>query len=517
MNREGVVIGSGGTAKERSVDLLIISEALAGVARELLGPAPLQQKADKVLEYVFGALDGQNQRSVWLELDGVRYGKPASCSTIAMHTEEVRVDDQPRGMLYAAYHDGALLDEKEVELLQETATLLGWSIRDLEEKLALTESEKRSRRLANRLQKEMIDRAEALAGKTSYLEGILRSSEDAIITTDLEARIVEFNPGAERILGYSTEEMKGRKVGDIWENAEERDKILESVTESGGVRNYETRLKTKHGEFKEISLTLSRLRDDQGRVLGTVGISKDITEEKAVKRELELLNRNFRETLHFINHEFKNSLMVIGGFVRRLMDSEDDPGRLEQLKIVYSHSKFLEAMALDFLVYAELEHGEFQIRKRPVNNFYEDVILPAMVGLKERYPDSFQSYDTTMGGVGQVELAGDPNLLRIVYRNLFGNALKYRRTDGKISYGVEHRPRSYLFNVWNEGPGVPKTEVEQIFEKFYRVPDETTREKRGTGLGLYNIRRIIEAHGGTIWCESEPGKWINFLFTLPKD
>ena len=111
---------------------------------------------------------------------------------------------------------------------------------------------------------------------------------------------------------------------------------------------------------------------------------------------------------------------------------------------------------------------------------------------------------------------GDPGLLEIVFRNLFGNALKYRKENGKIAYGVEECSDHYLFNVWNEGPAVALDKVELIFEKFYRADDETTRNKRGTGLGLYNIRRIIEAHGGKIWCESRPGQSINFLFTLNK-
>ncbi|MFH1115757.1 MAG: ATP-binding protein, partial [Pseudomonadota bacterium] len=128
-----------------------------------------------------------------------------------------------------------------------------------------------------------------------------------------------------------------------------------------------------------------------------------------------------------------------------------------------------------------------------------------------------QSYDESMGGVGNVRLVGNRGLLETVYRNLFGNALKYRSEDGKIAYGVIDKGDRYVFNVWNEGPGVPVDQVEKIFQKFYRVPDETTRDKRGTGLGLYNIRRIIEGHGGRIWCESEPGILVNFLFELPKE
>ena len=142
------------------------------------------------------------------------------------------------------------------------------------------------------------------------------------------------------------------------------DKILQAVIDSGGITNYETTLRCKSGDLVEISLTLSLLKDEEGKPLGTVGVSKDIGKENATRRELERLNRNYRETINFISHETKNSLIVMGGFLRRLLNSETDPDRLKQLNIVYHHSQFLEAMSKDFLVMAELEHGEFQVRKR---------------------------------------------------------------------------------------------------------------------------------------------------------
>jgi PAS domain S-box-containing protein len=359
-------------------------------------------------------------------------------------------------------------------------------------------------------------RTEALASQSGYLEGILRSSADMIITTDLESRIVEFNPAGEKLLGFAAEEIQGHKINEVWADAFERETILEEVQTSGGIKNYKTKLKRKDGILVEVSLTLSLLKDNEGRILGTVGISRDIAHDNAIRRELERLNKNYREAIHFINHENKNSLLVIGGFVKRLLDTETDPKRRKQLEIIYHHSTFLEAMSHDFLTMADLEQGEFQIYKQEIENFFQQIILPAMVGLKERYPNSFENYDETMGGVGTVPVYGDPRFLEIVYRNLFGNALKYGARGGKIAYGIVDLGDKFLFNVWNEGPGIELEEREKIFEKFYRIRNDVNRSKRGTGLGLYNIRRIIEAHGGEIWCESEVGSWVNFLFTLPK-
>lgn len=517
LNPDFFCLDADSMAKTVTPELLKKLAGLLSVSRDLIGNAPLREKMGHVITDIRAALFDADHRVVWCEIDQNIFGHRENLSEEAVVAKDITVEGKKRGRLLVTRAPHGLGGPEEDYFLQEVANLIGRQVEIADLEAMLRRSEERYKKLAVNLKKEMWTRTEALAKETGYLEGILRCSEDMIVTTDLNSRIVEFNPGAEKMLGYTAEEMQGRKIEDVWVDPEERQRILNAVTTSGGIKNYQTKLRTKQGEIKEISLTLSLLKDEEGKVLGTVGISKDIGKENAIRRELERLNRNYRETINFISHETKNSLIVIAGFVGRLLDKETDPAKKDQLNVVYHHAKFLEAMSKDFLVMADIESGKFQVRKERIDNFYEQVILPAMLGLKERYPDSFQSYDESMGGVGAIELLGSPGLLEIVYRNLFGNALKYRRPGGKIAYGVSRQENGYVFNVWNEGPGVPYEEVEQIFEKFYRCHNDATRDKRGTGLGLYNIRKIIEAHGGHIWCETKPGEWINFLFYLPKE
>lgn len=491
--------------------------ALLAISRELLGKGPLPKKIEQVLQHIRAGLDSDSDTTVWVEMDEKVLGSPPSLESSEHTMAPLEVEGRTRGHIHVCRPAASKFHVEEVFFLQEAAGLISRQLEIADLETMLRNSKERYRKLARNLAQEVWARTEALTKDTSYLSGVLRCCDDMIITTDLEQRIVEFNLAAEKMLGYTAEEVQGRKITELWVDPEERDRILDEISVTGGVRNYETRLRAKDGSVIEISLTLSLLRDEENKVIGTVGVSKDIGKEKAIRTELERLNQNYKEMIHFINHETKNSLVVMSGFLRRLIKKETVEERKKELEIVYHHSQFLEAMSRDFLLMAELEHGEFQIRKRLITNMYEEVIYPAMIGLKERYPESFESYDTSMGGVGGVSLMGDVGLLEIVYRNLFGNALKYRHPGGKIAYGVTFLGNAYLFNVWNEGPGVPLDQVEKIFEKFYRVQDETTREKRGTGLGLYNIRRIIEAHGGRVWCETQPGQWINFLFILPKE
>ena len=489
---------------------------LISVSRTLMRKSSLDVKLTEVVRLIEDSLGGGPHLKVWIELETKIFGSVPERVDGIISVQKIGVDNTAKGRLCANFSlEQKILPEDEY-FLQEAADLVGRQLEMSELETMLRHSEERYKKLAANLAKEMWSRTEALSQERSYLEGVLMSSADTIMTTDLEGRIVEFNPAAENLLGYSAEEVQGKPVGDIWVDPQERERILKEVITTGGISNYQTQLKHKSGKLVEISLTLSVLKDGEGRILGTVGVSKDVGEEKAIMRELERLNQNYVESVHFISHEMKNSLLVIGGFIKRLLNSETDPSRKSQLEIIYHHSKFLEAMSRDFLTMADLEQGEFQLRLETIGDFYEQVILPAMHGLKERYPNSFQSYDASMGGVGAIRVEADPRLMEVVYRNLFGNALKYGKPNGRIAYGVVFGEREYIFNVWNEGPGVEPHEAEKIFNKFYRVKNEATKDKRGTGLGLYNIRKIIEAHGGRIWCESKPGHWINFLFTLPR-
>ncbi len=508
--------GSDESFELTTTQLLTKFRVLLAIGRGLLGKDPFDQKIQSLISHLSRLLGNRSGITTWVEIDGKIFGEIPESIYGNLTVKDINVENRTRGRICAKYGPNEKIFPEDEYFLQEVAELIGRKIEVHELNLMLKRSEERYKKLAENLSQEMWRRTEALASQSGYLEGILRSSADMIITTDLDSRIVEFNPAAEKLLGFSPEEIQGHKINEVWVDTLERNTIFEEVQNSGGIKNYKTKLKKRDGEIVEISLTLSLLKDNEGRILGTVGISRDIAQDNAIRRELERLNKNYREAIHFINHENKNSLLVIGGFVKRLLDTEADPKRREQLEIIYHHSTFLEAMSRDFLTMADLEQGEFQIHKQEIADFFQQIILPAMIGLKERYPNSFKNYDETMGGVGSVPVYGDPRFLEIVYRNLFGNALKYGSPGGRIAYGVVDLGDKFLFNVWNEGLGIEPEEREKVFEKFYRIQNKMARAKRGTGLGLYNIKRIIEAHGGAIWCESEVGSWVNFLFTLPK-
>jgi len=130
---------------------------------------------------------------------------------------------------------------------------------------------------------------ESLRDRVRYLEAVIDHSADVIITTDRDSRIVEFNRGAERLLGWTREEAIGKPATMIWLEPDERHRVMSVVQQKGSVVDYETRIKTKSGRVIDLSVTLSLLRNEAGEVIGTVGVSKDIRKRKKLERQLKKL------------------------------------------------------------------------------------------------------------------------------------------------------------------------------------------------------------------------------------
>lgn len=222
------------------------------------------------------------------------------------------------------------------------------------------------------------------------------------------------------------------------------------------------------------------------------------------------------DALHFITHELKNTVIGIVGLAKLLMRTEEDPDRKGKLKIICEQAKYLETMSGRFLLSDQLEQGQIEIKAETIDDLFEEVISPVIAILSKDSGSTLLESQKRMENRDPITVSGDKNLLRVVFQNLLGNALKYRDPNGKVSFDFKDLGHTYQLNVWNSGPGVAPDETERIFDKFYRSDDTATQDIKGSGLGLYNTRQIVEAHNGKLWCETEPGTWVNFVFTLPK-
>jgi signal transduction histidine kinase len=174
-------------------------------------------------------------------------------------------------------------------------------------------------------------------------------------------------------------------------------------------------------------------------------------------------------------------------------------------------------MIQKYLQLGRIESGRMEVNKTRIPVFGE-ALAPILEDEKQQLAArKMEVILENEEAFRKVEAVADPVLLRVVFSNLIGNAIKYGREGAKIWCGFREEPADFLFYVKNEGQGIPADKLARVFEKFARLDGELERKQRGTGLGLFNAKEIVEKHGGKIWAESAEGKWANFLFTIPKD
>ncbi|MGD0282948.1 MAG: response regulator, partial [Dissulfurispiraceae bacterium] len=403
-----------------------------------------------------------------------------------------------------------------------------------------------------------------ISGAKTYLKNVLDHSADIIMTTNINTEIVEFNSGATRKLGYTKEEIVGKKASMLWVNPEERQQVAKMLERDGYVANYETQLKTKQGAVIDVSLTLSALRDGDGKLLGTVGISKDITEkkrlEKAVEernielqelnekledkvfertKELEKANRELERSnmlksrfISTISHELRTPLNSILGFSELLLDEAPGPLTERQkrhITNIYSSGTHLLQLINNVLDIAKIESGKIELH-------YESFLISHAVAEVESVIRSLadkkkQTLVTTTDGVPFI-LADKIKFKQILY-NLLSNAVKFTPEGGTITLHAEVVNADNLpvqarnlavysdkndfikLSVKDTGIGIKHEDLERVFSEFEQGDSSLSRKYEGTGLGLALSKRLVEVHGGEIYVESEEGVGSTFTIIMP--
>mgnify|MGYP000689971452 CR=1 FL=1 len=244
-----------------------------------------------------------------------------------------------------------------------------------------------------------------------------------------------------------------------------------------------------------------------------LGRSRDDLQKTA--NALQQWVQNYLEALEFITHELKNQiaamkinlLAVRDGYVGRVSEEQK-----EALDDVGQAIHRAEEMILNYLNLSRIEKGELQVRARPVH-VESDVLRPVLSNLRGRL--EARRMQVEVDCQEDLIVQADPALLQIVWENLLGNAAKYGKQGGRVRVSGRRIEGGLAeFHVWNDGPGVPADQMGRLFEKFFRIPSRVEQE-RGTGLGLFLTREILRRHRGDIRAESEYGRWIDFIFTLP--
>jgi len=391
----------------------------------------------------------------------------------------------------------------------------------------------------------------------TYLQGVFDDSEDMIATTDDKGRIVKFSKGGERILGYTANEIAGRSAADFYVDKAERAKILETLKRSGAIHNYETKLQRKDGSYVDISLTISQMKDRSGNVVGTVGVSKDITNEKRLReelkgknkeleelntrleekvidrtRELERINKELRRAneikARFIanmSHELRTPLHSIIGFSEVLLDKTfGDINEKQQRHIsnILTSGRHLLHLVNNILDLAKIEAGKVELSYETFGVAgVVDEVLSVVKPLAEKKLIGIK----TDIGEDLKEFRADKVKFKQILYNLLSNAIKFTAQSGEAGIKTEKIINKKLFpwaaegqeflklSVWDTGEGIKPEEKDRIFEEFEQL--DASRSTEGSGLGLSLTKRLVDLHAGMIDVESAPGQGSVFNVHLP--
>jgi two-component system, NtrC family, sensor kinase len=245
------------------------------------------------------------------------------------------------------------------------------------------------------------------------------------------------------------------------------------------------------------------------------GLRRANTALEEANRSLQVLNKNYLDMLGFVSHELKNSLGVIYTSARALDAGLVGPMSEPQTALTRNIARTIEGavkMTRNYLDLARIEKGELRVRPEWAD-MIKDIVNPVLEELEPMVNERKVTIEKTLPD--SISVYGDAALLKIAYRNLLDNALKYGNQGGKVRLGFEEKDGMHQFEIWNEGQGLTKEQLPRLFEKFARF-NTPTESSRSTGLGLFITRDIVTKHEGRIWADSETGQWMRFRFVLPR-
>ena len=348
--------------------------------------------------------------------------------------------------------------------------------------------------LANQIAARLQDHR--LFGKTlerARLSEIVSHTSDGVFTVDTLGRITTWNPAMEALTGYTEDEALGRRCYDLLDLA--RDTIF-SDGAAGDGESRDTEIRTGDGTKKDVRLRTSVIRDDEEAPPARIAVVRDASEETRA----EQIKRDF---VSMVSHELRTPLTPLKGFLMSLVEGtvEDSPERRQEYyRIMLRQAQRLERTVSDMLDASQIEAGGLVIDLQPVP--LDHVLGRLVKDFQEQHPGR----RVAMGEIGRPAIVlADPFRVEQVVLNLLSNADKYTAPDLPITVGAIRDGRHVTISVWDKGQGIAPEHLDQIFDRFYRVKDESGQRLPGTGLGLYIARTLVEAMSGHIWVESELG------------
>jgi len=393
---------------------------------------------------------------------------------------------------------GEIFGFRHLELLQALANAVVVALENVD----LYEQLEGKVQVAN---KELVRAYADLALERDRIAALLENMTDGVIMTDPNQRILFFNTAAERFLTLSATETTGKKASE-WIPYPELLRLFSGPRAEAGLLS--AQLTIAEPIRRVLSAHSVPITNPHGEWVGNVTVLSDIT-------PLHELSEMKSEFISLVSHELRTPLQSILGFTELLQGEGWEKTRAmerqEFLGIILQECHRLLVMINDLLDISRMEVG------RPLTLHKSEVDIDALV----RKVVLFQSYTTDRHKL-LVELPpvlpkieAEPDKLEQILTNLLSNAIKYSPRGGEVVVSGGVQRDKLVLGVSDQGVGMDEKQVASLFQRFQRLDREAIKGIRGTGLGLYLVKALVELHGGQVGVESQPGRGSRFYFSLP--
>ena len=344
-----------------------------------------------------------------------------------------------------------------------------------------------------------------------YARSLIEASLDPLVTISPSGKITDLNEAAIIATGISREKLLDTDFINYFTNPDEAREGYERVFRQGFVSDYPLTIKSKEGKMMDILLNASVYKNKEGVILGVFAAARDYTRMKQATEAIELINREMEAFSSSVSHDLRAPLRVIDGFAKMLSEDYalklDDNGKRIILNIQDS-AKQMKTLIEDLLAFSRLGGQEIKKEFVPMAALVKEVFDE----LKHSLPD--RKIDCHIQEL--IDTKADKDTLRLVWINLLSNAIKYTRPKDEALIEISSilDNDKIIYSVKDNGVGFDMKYIDKLFNVFQRL--HSADEFEGTGVGLANVKRIIERHGGKVWAEGVVGEGATFSFSLPK-
>ncbi len=346
--------------------------------------------------------------------------------------------------------------------------------------------------------------------KCELFNSLIWNMPIGLLALDKKKKIIEFNSAAEKITGYSKEEVLGRRCSEIL-NSDLCNIAcpLQDPSHPGAV-DQEAIIRTKHQQEIPVIFSTTFLKDEQGEIYNTIRTFRDISEIRRLEGHRKILISMFA-------HDLKAPIAIAGGFVIRLLKGKAGPltpKQYEYLTIIDEKIQQLDSYIRSFLDILKMQSGQIPLSVKPCS--MSKLIYEIIEGFRVKASEKDIYLNIELPESLALILADKEQLQRVV-SNLLDNAIKYSSEGAEVTIRANETSEVVVCQVQNSGLGIKSEDLPHIFDPFFRG-SKSPGKKTGSGLGLAIVKSIVEAHGGKVWVNSEQkqeGK-TTFTFTVPK-